>query len=49
MPEVTLKIDEAALLLVMVVLRLNGKPNATVDDAVEQVKAAIKSMKETEQ
>ena len=36
-----LQVNEATILLVHTILRKNGKPDATVDDAVSAVKEAL--------
>ena len=41
-----LQVNEATILLVHTILRNNGKPDATVDDAVGAVKKALEGLTE---
>lgn len=45
MSDVSLEINEGMLLMVRQVLRRNGKKNATIDDAVEEIKNVIKELR----
>ena len=42
--ELTIEITEAHLVLIWVILRQNGKPNATIDDAGKAMMKAVKEM-----
>ena len=44
MPNMDLTINEATLFLVLVILRQNGKPDATMNDATSALRKALEEL-----